>query len=64
MPATRLKIFISSVQKEFEEVRRELKQLVRLGVLEKVGDTGRRTHYTIVKNKPVFWIFWGWKNSS
>ena len=32
---------------------RELRQLVQLGVLEKVGDTGRAAHYTIVKEKPV-----------
>ena len=32
---------------------RELRQLVRLRVLEKIGGTGRAAHYTIVKKKPV-----------
>jgi len=32
---------------------RELRQLAELGVLEKVGDTGRAAHCVIVKHKPV-----------
>ncbi len=32
---------------------REMRQLVRLGVLVKVGGTGRTAHYTVAKGKPV-----------
>lgn len=97
MPATRFKIFVSSVQKEFQQFRldlkdfllglndrqrqvikhakvagridnaqyrditgvsgstalRELRQLAELGILDKIGDTGRAAHYVIAKYKPV-----------
>ena len=32
---------------------RELRHLTKLGILKKVGDTGRAAHYTVVKAKPV-----------
>lgn len=32
---------------------RELRRLAQLGVLERVGGTGRSTHYTVAKVKPV-----------
>jgi ATP-dependent DNA helicase RecG len=32
---------------------RELRQLTQLGVLEKVGHTGRAAHYVIAKHKPA-----------
>ncbi|MEE4352988.1 MAG: ATP-binding protein [Desulfatiglans sp.] len=32
---------------------RELRQLTKLGILEKVGDTGRAAHYIVAKVKPV-----------
>ena len=32
---------------------RELRQLTKLGVLEKVGGTGRAAHYIVAKAKPV-----------
>ena len=32
---------------------RELRQLTKLGILEKVGDTGRAAHYVVAKVKPV-----------
>lgn len=32
---------------------RELRQLTKLGILEKVGGTGRAAHYIVVKAKPV-----------
>jgi predicted HTH transcriptional regulator len=32
---------------------RELRQLAKIGVLEKVGATGRTTHYIVAKIKPV-----------
>ncbi len=32
---------------------RELRQLTKLGVLEKVGTSGRASHYIIAKAKPV-----------
>ena len=32
---------------------RELRQLTKLGILEKIGDTGRAAHYIVAKVKPV-----------
>jgi hypothetical protein len=32
---------------------RELRQLTRLGVVEKVGGTGRATYYSVTLRKPV-----------
>jgi|GEM_PF-4018166 len=53
----KLRIFVSSVQKEFQEERYAIRDfsneddLVKKGVLRKVGETGRNTHYTLELNR-------------